>query len=214
MAGDLFEREREIAACAGALSDGRSGRGGLVLIEGAAGTGKTRLLARAIGQAREAGMRVLSARAAVSERAFGFGVVRQLLGPVLAGADAATRARLLAGAAVLALPALELGADAGEGTLHGLFWLLANLAGESPLAIAVDDLHWADDASRALLAFAARRVDGLPADAAAGRATTRAGCAGRRPGRAGGRAVRPPARARHALAGGGRRGRRRPPRPA
>ena len=162
MAGDLLEREREVAACGGALSDGRSGRGGLVLIEGAAGTGKTRLLARAIEQARAMGMRVLSARAAISERAFGFGVVRQLLGPVLAHADEATRRRLLAGAAALALPALELGAEAGDGTLHGLFWLLANLAGDHPLAVAVDDLHWADDASRAFLAFAARRVDGLP----------------------------------------------------
>ena len=29
-------------------------------------------------------------------------------------------------------------------TPHGLYWLCANLAAERPLALIVDDAHWAD----------------------------------------------------------------------
>ena len=164
MRSRLLERDAELAACAAALRDGAGGRGGLVLVEGAPGAGKTRLLATATADARAAGMRVLAARAAEGERAFAFGVVRQLLGPVLARANEADRARLLSGPAAPAAPALDPTAgptDAGDGPLHGLFWLVVALAAQAPLAVVVDDLHWADDASRTLLAFLGRRVDGL-----------------------------------------------------
>ena len=31
--------------------------------------------------------------------------------------------------------------------LHGLYWLLNNVADERPLALAVDDVHWSDPES-------------------------------------------------------------------
>lgn len=73
-------------------------------------------------------LEVLRARASELERDFPFGVVRQLLEPVLAGADRNERERLLAGAAALAERVLggftEGGKDAPDAfaVLHGLYW--------------------------------------------------------------------------------------------
>ena len=47
--------------------------------------------------------------------------------------------------------------------MHGLYWLVANLAAEAPLALLVDDAHWADTPSLRFLAYLARRLDGLAA---------------------------------------------------
>ena len=47
------------------------------------------------------------------------------------------------------------------GLLHGLYWLVANLADETPVAVVVDDAHWADEPSLRFLAYLARRVDAL-----------------------------------------------------
>ena len=43
----LFEREAELAALSAALAAARSGAGGLVVLDGPAGIGKSRLLAEA-----------------------------------------------------------------------------------------------------------------------------------------------------------------------
>ena len=45
---------------------------------------------------------------------------------------------------------------------HALYWLTANLAAERPLALLVDDAHWADAASLAALAHIANRLEGMP----------------------------------------------------
>ena len=47
--------------------------------------------------------------------------------------------------------------------MHGLYWLVANLAAHGPLVIAVDDAHWADEPSLRWLAHLAARIEGLPA---------------------------------------------------
>ena len=46
---------------------------------------------------------------------------------------------------------------------HALVLLVGELAREGPVALVVDDLHWADGASLRWLAHLARRLDGLPA---------------------------------------------------
>lgn len=48
------------------------------------------------------------------------------------------------------------------GVLHGLYWLLANLAERAPLLVAIDDAQWADDPSLRFLAYLTRRVETLP----------------------------------------------------
>ena len=47
--------------------------------------------------------------------------------------------------------------------VHGLFWLLSNLAERRPLVLAVDDLHWCDQESLRFLLYVAQRVSELRA---------------------------------------------------
>jgi hypothetical protein len=53
--------------------------------------------------------------------------------------------------------------DSSFAVLHGLYWLVANLAASRPLLIAVDDAHWADAPSLRWLAYLAPRLEGLAA---------------------------------------------------
>ena len=57
----LYEREAELAALSSALGAPRSGKGELVVVEGPAGIGKSRLLAEARLMAAARGMMVLTA---------------------------------------------------------------------------------------------------------------------------------------------------------
>ncbi len=167
----LLGRESELATLNALLADARSGEGRLAIIEGGAGIGKTRLIAEARTSAAAHGFAVLMARAGELERDFAFGVVRQLFEPVLAGGSAEERADLLSGAAGLAAPLFDrdvLGrpdgdrADVAFHTLHGLYWLTANIAQPRPVVLAVDDVHWSDDPSLRWLNYLARRLEGLP----------------------------------------------------
>ena len=169
--GGLCEREGELARVDALLAAARADRGGTLLITGPAGIGKTVLLGAARERADQAGMRVLAGRGGELESGFSFGVARQLFEPLLASAGAAERKALLAGAARRALTALEGQADAAPpeaeseppfAVIHGLYWLAVNASGAGPVLVAVDDLHWADQASLRFLLYLADRLAGLP----------------------------------------------------
>ena len=95
----MFERERELGVVAGALDRLVGGEGSMLLVEGPAGIGKTTLLAAATQFGRQRTVLVLEARAGELEREMPFVIPRQLLEPIVERADAAERARLLAGSA-------------------------------------------------------------------------------------------------------------------
>jgi DNA-binding CsgD family transcriptional regulator len=164
----LVEREVEIARLVEALDLARHGSGRAVSIEGSAGIGKTSLLRTAVDLAEADGTIVLEAAAGPIEREFPLGVARQLFERLLIDAAPAEREALLEGAAGLAAPALGLDAtarpdaDPSYGLLHGLYWLVANLAAERPLVLAVDDVQWADRGSLRFLAYLGRRLADLP----------------------------------------------------
>jgi DNA-binding CsgD family transcriptional regulator len=169
--GGLYEREGELTRVDALLTAAQAGRGGVLLITGPAGIGKTVLLGAARERAAQAGMRVLAGRGGQLESGFSFGVARQLFEPLLAGAGAAEREVLLAGAARRALIALEGRAGAGPAeaeseppfaVMHGLYWLAVNASGTGPVLVTVDDLHWADQASLRFLLYLAGRLAGLP----------------------------------------------------
>ncbi|MCA1836067.1 MAG: AAA family ATPase [Actinobacteria bacterium] len=146
MAGDgvpLLEREGELSAIAQRLAVACEGAGGLLMIEGAAGIGKTRLVQSTCQGARERNMTVLATRAGELERGLPYGVVRGLFEAPVVRAPTVERDILLAGAARLAAPVLGIAArdgamapDGGFFTgLHGLYWLTVNLAERAPLLL-------------------------------------------------------------------------------
>ena len=166
----LLERGAEETALADALTRVESGSGALVVLEAAGGLGKTSLLRGAQAHARSRGFRQLHARGSELESGFPFGIVRQLLEPVLHQAAPDERARWLSGAAALAGAMFEptasadtaVGDDAAFQRLHGLYWLTANLSDDGPLLIGVDDAQWADEPSLQFLGFLARRIEAMP----------------------------------------------------
>ncbi|HEY3585817.1 MAG TPA: AAA family ATPase, partial [Myxococcaceae bacterium] len=173
-AGPLIERDQELERIRRCLWRAQEGQGSALVVEGPAGIGKTVLLAAGRDVAEGEGFRLLRARGSELEREFAFGVVRQLVEPVLAEASKQERALLLDGAPGLAARLLGFPRvpDEGDGTapvapdplfavLHGLYWLCANLAAETPVALVVDDIHWADAASLRFLAFLLARVEEL-----------------------------------------------------
>ena len=177
----LLERGRELARIEGALAQAALGNGALLVLDGPAGIGKTRLLSAAAASARAGGVAVLSACGSEFERDFAFGIVRQLLEPVLTRTAASWRRSLLRGGAWQAVAALELlpgpadstrGEDPGstidpmtkEGAaaiVHGLYWVVAALAESEPLLVCVDDAHWSDVPSRRFVDYLARRLEDL-----------------------------------------------------
>jgi predicted ATPase len=160
--GVLIEREAELAALGELMAAPLAGRGGATFVEGEAGIGKTRLLARACEKASRAGVRVLYATADEIEANVPLAVARVLLARAAREIDADGPARLavLALKGELAEPG-ALGSRADE-VVHALWWLIAELTDEGPLALVIDDAQWADDLTLALLRVAARRAPELP----------------------------------------------------
>ena len=166
----LVERQGELRRLRVLLDGAVQGRGGVVLVDGPAGIGKTRLLEVSCAGAVERGVRVLTARGSDLERQFAFGVVRQLFEPGVVGSAAGARGSLLAGLAAYAEPVFGATGFAAEGdaaldrsaaVLHGLHWLARNLAARGPLMLGVDDAHWADLSSLLFLHYLIRRLDGM-----------------------------------------------------
>lgn len=163
-APELVDREGELGTLSEVLAAARAGHGAAVLVEGAAGIGKTSLLTAARAEAEWQGMTTLRGRGTDLERDFPFGVVRQCLEPFVGhGPDAS---RWLRGAAGLAAQVLLAGPEPSgaspAGLLHGLYWLLANIASDAPVLMTIDDGHWVDEPSLRFISYLARRIDSLP----------------------------------------------------
>ncbi|MDF9817094.1 LuxR C-terminal-related transcriptional regulator [Streptomyces sp. SPB162] len=141
----LLERESALNLLAAEADRAMSGSGRLVLFRAPTGTGRSALLEAAAEQGARLGMRVLRAHASAH-----------------CGAPLAL-VRLLLNA-----PSDLDGLDNNPETPHHstsssrLWRLLCEHAAESPLLVAVDDAHLADQPSRRWLTEAARRLTGMP----------------------------------------------------
>ena len=164
---ELLERADECVRLGSLLQAACGCEGAAALIEAGPGLGKSRLVDWLAADAAHRGMRVLFARGSEFECGFAFGVVRQLLERPVLSLTPADRERALSGSAGLAAGALgpprprSAPADPGA-RLHGLFWLVANLAERTPTLVAVDDAHWADGDSLRFLLYLLHRLRGLP----------------------------------------------------
>lgn len=157
----LHEREAALeSACAG-LGEVARRTGGLVVVLGPAGIGKTRLAAEIARRAAVRGLAVLAARGHEFEQDLPFGVLLQLLEPALTALRPAERTELFAGPAGAARPVFD-AAQQGPPSdpavvVHALYRLTLRLSARTPLVLLIDDAHWADAPTLRWLHFLARR---------------------------------------------------------
>lgn len=162
-----LERERELERISAALDSAVAGSGRVVVIEGRAGIGKTRLIQATRELAKARGFGRLQAIGDSLESAMAWGVVRQMVERSVTRYTGEVREAILAGPSGAALRALADAAhDPSEAelarTLHELWWVAVDLSSTRPLLITVDDAHWADLSSLQYLAYLSRRIADLP----------------------------------------------------
>jgi DNA-binding CsgD family transcriptional regulator/energy-coupling factor transporter ATP-binding protein EcfA2 len=139
----LLERERELSELAQAAREAAAGEGGLVLVSGEAGIGKSSLV-RAVRGLLPAGGRLLVGHCDDLGTPRTLGPFRDLVGQV--GAEL-TRALREGGERDAVLAAL---------------WAELDWTGH-PTVLVVEDVHWADEATLDVLGYLARRIAELPA---------------------------------------------------
>src|SRR3984957_19792280 len=144
-------RDADLALIDQRLADVCAGQGGVMLIEGAPGFGKTRMLKEAVLRAN--GMRIRS----------GHGMAD----PLDRGVDLAPLLEALFDSepSLLSKKDLNVVHSAPEQRfwlLHDLELLLEQAALDGPLLICLDDLHWSDNGTAAALRTLPRRLATLP----------------------------------------------------
>ena len=141
----VLEREAATAAVASVLRRARRGHGAALFLIGEAGLGKTTSLRQARRSA--AGFQVHAGAGDAVEATLPYGMLAQAMGPALAledywrpngDSDPVRRAE----------------------RFHAVLTTLST--GTAPVLLALDDLHWADQDSLALLSFLCRRIGDLP----------------------------------------------------
>jgi DNA-binding CsgD family transcriptional regulator len=154
----LIDRRRECAVLDGLLAAARAGRGGVVVVRGEAGIGKTALLDHVAEAAAD--LHLVRVSGVESELELAFAVLQQLCSPLL---DRLARLPAPQRDALAVALGLRSG-PAPDEFLVGLavLTLLSEASGDGPLVCLVDDGHWLDRASGRALAFAARRLMAEP----------------------------------------------------
>lgn len=161
----LAGRAAERALFARALEHAGSGGREVVLVSGEPGIGKTRLAAEVAGDAFRAGATVLYARCDAELR-LPYGPIVEALDHLVSSSSRETLEALLGDAAselVRILPRLSLVfedlATTRTAETEGERWLLwsavartlRRVAADGPILLLLDDVHWADDPSLALV---------------------------------------------------------------
>jgi DNA-binding CsgD family transcriptional regulator len=162
----LVGRDREVSILQAAITTAAAGHGQVVLLEGEAGIGKTRLVAMASEHARAAGFDVsegncddLAPTRPFAPLIAAMGIARDAQDPdraaiaALDAADEAADATALVGAANAGLQ---------YRVVEALGAFVEKRAARAPFFLALEDLHWADVSTLVAVRSVARRLQTLP----------------------------------------------------
>jgi DNA-binding CsgD family transcriptional regulator len=152
--GRLLGREREREALGRLLDAARGGDGGVLVVHGEPGVGKTALLDWTVQEGQQ--LRVLRTVGVEGEMELPFAALQQLCSPILDRSDRLPDPRRDALGVAFGLSA----GRAPSPFLVGLavLDLLSDASAQRPLLGVVDDAQWLDRASARALAFVARRL--------------------------------------------------------
>ncbi len=153
----MVGRDAELRALAAAAARARQGEVGLVLVTGEAGIGKTRLVTEFVAGLDDA-LTLVSHGVAMSTGEIPFGMLADLLKSLLR-TDPTVLTEDERDALAPLLPGTTRGGDRIT-MLSTALDLLERLSSDRLLVWVVDDLHWADAASRDLLGVALRTGPG------------------------------------------------------
>jgi DNA-binding CsgD family transcriptional regulator len=166
-------RERELSVIEQLRLQVARGEGGVLLLSGDGGIGKTRLVAELVRAARDSEWHVMVGRAYALEASIPYAPFADACEAVLAAMDGNVLLRLTRGdravlsalaPSIASTPSAEprtSGTSAAE--LHvrlhaGILQLFTRLAERQPLLVVVENMQWADNASIELFHFLARQL--------------------------------------------------------
>src|SRR6476646_1159689 len=165
---DLVGRESEISLLEDALLATLRGDGGVVIVGGEAGMGKTRLVTELSTRARRRGCVVVSGACSEAELSLPYLPFLEAIGNHLARQDlVALRERMGSAAEELAQLFPQMGRPAPAGNeavqaklrlFESILLLLRDASRSSALLLVLEDLQWADPATRELLDYSTRRL--------------------------------------------------------
>lgn len=160
----LIGRERELAAFGALLVDAAAGRGGIAFVSGEPGIGKSAFAREAADVASASGYRLMAGAALQWESGLPYGPFLSALRSGFQGdALRETITRVAPDIAPL-LPELGQAPIAADSPLErhrigrAFTDLLVTLSKQAPLLLILEDLHWVDEASIALLQQLAREL--------------------------------------------------------
>ncbi len=150
----LLGRRREREVLDRLLEGARRGDGGVLVVHGEPGVGKTALLEYAAGGAE--GFRVVRTTGVEGEMELAYAALQQMCSPILELAERLPEPQRVA----LAVAFGESGGEAPNPFFVGLavLGLLSEAALDRPILCIVDDAQWLDRASARELGFVARRL--------------------------------------------------------
>ncbi|WP_461030507.1 ATP-binding protein, partial [Streptomyces sparsus] len=162
MRAELIGRDHPAALLRAEIGRATDSHGGLLLVTGEAGIGKTALATEAADEARRRGALVLSGSCWDSDSAPGYWPWTQVVRGLRRGVTPQEWAAA-ASASGSSLPVL-LGEEAGTAETEpfrlydAVTAALVSVSHSRPVVVVLDDLHWADAASLRLLEFAAQHT--------------------------------------------------------
>ena len=164
----LVGRDSELSTLEDSLLSALRGDGGVVIVGGEAGMGKTRLVNALAARARTLGCMVLAGGCSEAELSLPYLPFLEAIGNYLTTADVRQLGQRLGPAASeLAQLFPQLGSPSGSPTesvqaklrlFESILILLRDAAGHRALLLILEDLQWADPATRELLDYATRRL--------------------------------------------------------